>query len=74
MILYWTGVLITLCINLAILWYVNKTEGVITLGNLILAITCSLASLLEIGVLIVATLICILANADTIVIWRSKKK
>lgn len=26
------------------------------------------------GVLIVATLIYILANADTIVIWRSKKK
>lgn len=74
MILYWTGVLIALCINLAILWYVNKTEGVITLGNLILAITCSLASLLEIGVLIVATLIYILATADTIVIWRSKKK
>lgn len=51
MILYWAGVLIALCINLAI--------------------TCSLASLLEIGVLIVATLIYILANADTIVIWRN---
>lgn len=74
MILYWTGVLIALCINLAILCYVNKTEGVITLGNLILAIVCSLASLLEIGLLIVIILVFVLDNADAIVIWKSKKK
>lgn len=74
MITYWVGVFIALCINLTALYYHGKTEGKITLSNAFIAIILSLASLAEVGALIIICLVFLIAESDNIVIWKSKKK
>lgn len=74
MITYWVGVFIALCINLAMLYYHGRTEGKITLSNAFIAVILSLTSLAEVVALAIIVLVCLIAESDNIVIWKSKKK
>lgn len=74
MIVYWIGVFVALCINVAILFYVAKTKKRVTLSNAFTALITSSISWVELGIAVLLGIIILISEADNIVIWRSREK
>lgn len=74
MIVYWIGVFVALCINVAILFYVAKTKKKVTLGDAFTALTMSSISWAELGIAVLLGIVILISEADNIVIWRSREK
>lgn len=74
MIVYWIGVFVALCINVAILFYVAKTKKKVTLSNAFTALIMSSISWVELGIAVLLGIIILISEADNIVIWRSREK
>lgn len=74
MIVYWIGVFVALCINVAILFYVAKTKKRVTLSNAFTALITSSISWAELGIAVLLGIVILISEADNIVIWRSREK
>lgn len=74
MIVYWIGVFVALCINVAILFCVAKTKKKVTLSNAFTALIMSSISWVELGIAVLLGIVILISEADNIVIWQSREK
>lgn len=74
MIIYWIGVFVALCINVAILFHAAKTKKKVTLSDAFTALIMSSVSWAELGVAVLLCIVILISEADNIVIWQSRKK
>lgn len=74
MIVYWIGVFVALCINVATLFCVAKTRKKVTLSNAFTALIMSSISWVELGIAVLLGIIILISEADNIVIWQSREK
>ena len=74
MIVYWIGVFVALCINVAILFYVAKTKKKVTLSDSFTALIMSSISWAELGIAVLLGIVILISEADNIVIWRGREK
>jgi hypothetical protein len=74
MIVYWIGVFVALCINVAILFCVAKAKKKVTLSNAFIALIMSSISWAELGIAVLLGIVVLISEADNIVIWRSREK
>lgn len=72
--MYWIGVFVALCINVAILFCVARTKKKVTLSNAFCALITSSISWVELGTIVLLGIVILISEADNIVIWQSREK